>query len=245
MYYQLAESNVRIAGSMHLIPAGRSLPQWVSRACEWSERLFLEHENDSSIFLLPSGIPANAKIPADLWQRISALLPGQLSDEPKLWAICMRLAFRDPAGYASGVEAFVREFLETAGRGIEFLESAADFSTLLDEVDSSIILSTIPPMLEGDAPRKNRQLVGDMYAAWYENEVDKFNGIFMSTGLMQIAELRAAMIDRRNENWLPKIEGLLSSLQNTLIIVGAGHIGGDHGLLSLLNSRGIAYSALI
>ena len=129
---------------MHLIPAGRSLPQWVSRACLWSDRLFLEHDNDPSVFVLPPGIPANAKIPSHIWQRVSALLPAQLSDQPKLWTICIRLAFRDPSGYAPGVEQFVRKLAENTGRAIEFLESAADFAMLLDAVNSSVIISTIP-----------------------------------------------------------------------------------------------------
>jgi hypothetical protein len=245
VYYQLANSKVRIAGSMHLVPAGRLLPQWVSRAWEWSERLFLEHDDDPSIFVLPPGIQANAKIPDLLWRRISALIPAKLSDEPKLWTICMRLTFRDTTGYALGVETFIRKLVSDSGRDIEFLESPLDFAALLDAVDSSVILPTILPLLQSDAPRKNLQLVGDIYAAWYENNLEKFNGIFMSTGIMKIAELRAAMIDRRNENWLPKIESLLSSSQNILIIVGAGHVGGDRGLLSLLNRRGITHSALI
>lgn len=60
---------------------------------------------------------------------------------------------------------------------------------------------------------------------------------------MRIAELRAAIIDRRNETWASKIEGLLPNTQNTLIIVGAGHLAGDHGLLSLLGRRGIGSTA--
>jgi uncharacterized protein YbaP (TraB family) len=71
----------------------------------------------------------------------------------------------------------------------------------------------------------------------------KFDQVYLSTALMKIADLRAAMIDRRNENWVFKIESLLPSSQNTLIIVGAGHLAGDQGLLSLLGRRGIESTA--
>jgi uncharacterized protein YbaP (TraB family) len=239
LYYQLADSNVRIAGSMHLIPAGRPLPLWVSPACNWSNRLFLEHDNDPSIFTLPRAHRASADIPAPIWQKVSALLSGRLEDEPKLWTICVRLALRDLTGYALGVEPFARKFAADTDRTIEFLETASDFATLLDAVDSSLILSTMPPLLEDDAPRKNLQLVTDMYDAWYECDAAKFDRIFSSTSLMKIAEIRAAMIDLRNENWVSRIELLLKSDQNTLIIVGAGHLAGDQGLLSLLGQRGI------
>lgn len=230
---------------MHLIPAGQPLPQWVSPACHWSRRFLLEHDNDPSIFLLPPGNRGSAKIPVDILARIAALLPGQQLDELKLWTICIRLAFRDPSGYAQGVEPFVRKFAADSNRTIKFLESAADFAMLLDAVDSSIIVSTMPPMLEDDAPSKNLKLVNDMYEAWYENDIARFDQVYLSTTLMKITELRAAMIDLRNANWVSKIESLLPSSQNTLIVVGAGHLAGDQGLLSLLGRRGIEAIAQI
>lgn len=239
MYYQLADSNLRIAGSMHLIPAGRQLPMWVPQACQWSHRLFVEHDNDPSIFTLPPGARASANVPVDMWKRIGDLLYGQQLDDLKLWAVCVRLAFRDPSGYAQGVEPFLRQFAAEKGRAIEFLESPAEFATLLDDVDSSVIVSTMPPMLEEEAPRRNLKLINDMYEAWYQSDVATFDRVYLSTALMKIAVLRAAMIDRRNENWVPKIESLLPNSQNTLIVVGAGHLAGDQGMLSLLARRGI------
>jgi len=164
---------------------------------------------------------------------------GQHLDELKLWTICIRLAFRDLSGYAQGVESFVRKFAADSGRTIGFLESAADFAMQLDAVDSSAILSTIPPMLEDDSPRRNLKLINDMYEAWYENDTAELDQVYLSTSLMKIAELRAAMIDRRNENWVSKIESLLPNSQNTLIVVGAGHLAGDQGLRSPLGRRGI------
>jgi len=199
----------------------------------------LEHDNDPSIFLLPPGVRGNAKIPVHILKRISVLLPGQPLDELKLWTICIRLAFRDFSGYAQGVEPFVRKFASDTGRTIGFLESAADFAMLLDAVDRSVILSTMPPMLEDDAPSRNLKLINDMYEAWYENDMVRFDQIYVSTALMKIAELRAAMIGRRNEYWVSKIESLLPNSQNTLIVVGAGHLAGPQGLLSLLRRRGI------
>jgi uncharacterized protein YbaP (TraB family) len=42
---------------------------------------------------------------------------------------------------------------------------------------------------------------------------------------------------QRNRNWIPRIEGYLRSGQ-TYFVVGAGHMGGPDGLLSLLRTRG-------
>jgi uncharacterized protein YbaP (TraB family) len=46
------------------------------------------------------------------------------------------------------------------------------------------------------------------------------------------------LIGIRNRNWIPKIEGYLRSGETVFLVVGAGHLGGPDGLLTLLRSRG-------
>jgi len=43
---------------------------------------------------------------------------------------------------------------------------------------------------------------------------------------------------QRNRSWIPRIEGYLGSGQTHFVVVGAGHMGGSDGLLSLLRARG-------
>ena len=43
---------------------------------------------------------------------------------------------------------------------------------------------------------------------------------------------------RRNEKWLPTIEGLSGQSENALVIVGASHLGGENGVIQLLERRG-------
>ncbi len=46
------------------------------------------------------------------------------------------------------------------------------------------------------------------------------------------------VLDARNRNWIPKIEGYLRSGRICFVVVGAGHLGGPNGLLTLLKARG-------
>ena len=46
------------------------------------------------------------------------------------------------------------------------------------------------------------------------------------------------LIDVRNRNWIPKIEGYLRSGKTYFVVVGAGHMGGPNGLLAMLRARG-------
>jgi hypothetical protein len=67
VYYQLADSNVRIAGSMHLIPAGRSLPPWVQvesdlRTHPFHDRRFLRARCGHELLLRDVIVPQIAEI---------------------------------------------------------------------------------------------------------------------------------------------------------------------------------------
>lgn len=47
------------------------------------------------------------------------------------------------------------------------------------------------------------------------------------------------LIDKRNENWIPKIVEL-GNAQVTFVAVGCGHLGGDKGILNLLRKEGFS-----
>ena len=50
MYYQVGETNLRIMGSMHMFPAGRSeVPAWVDGAFEWADQIVFEADGKESI----------------------------------------------------------------------------------------------------------------------------------------------------------------------------------------------------
>ena len=79
-----------------------------------------------------------------------------------------------------------------------------------------------------------------MYKAWYDNDQATFDSTYAVIPLMKIPELRVAILDHRNETWALYIVQLLPAAQNILVVVGAGHLGGERGLLALLKERGVA-----
>lgn len=48
------------------------------------------------------------------------------------------------------------------------------------------------------------------------------------------------LADERNQKWLPQVQAMLATDQNHLVIVGALHLLGDSGLVSLLQKQGLA-----
>jgi uncharacterized protein YbaP (TraB family) len=48
------------------------------------------------------------------------------------------------------------------------------------------------------------------------------------------------MVSDRNKSWIPKIEQLLAGKEDALVVVGAAHLVGKDGVVSLLAARGYA-----
>ena len=61
---------------------------------------------------------------------------------------------------------------------------------------------------------------------------EKFNATCDAT-----PEEQAVLIDRRNVDWVKKMPAIMEA-KPTLFVVGAGHLPGEHGLLSLLKAAG-------
>jgi hypothetical protein len=93
MYYQIIGSDVRLAGSLHLIPAGTTVPPWVFEAYGWSEEVYFEADKDdlSKHAFYPAGRSSEARVPAELWATIKARWPAHVAalGPQKLWFISM------------------------------------------------------------------------------------------------------------------------------------------------------------
>jgi uncharacterized protein YbaP (TraB family) len=76
-----------------------------------------------------------------------------------------------------------------------------------------------------------------MITAWRRGDVEALNRNLRES-FQDFPSLARRLIDMRNENWLPKIDGYLGSGQTYFVVVGAGHIGGPAGLLASLKARG-------
>ena len=48
----------------------------------------------------------------------------------------------------------------------------------------------------------------------------------------------------RNERWLPKIQEWAQGNKNVLVVVGAGHLVGNNGLVELLRKKGLKVTQL-
>ena len=84
---------------------------------------------------------------------------------------------------------------------------------------------------------------GDIFRAWRRGDTDALSRMVRDE-FRDFPSLARRLIDQRNQNWVPKIEEYLRSGRTYFVVVGAGHMGGPNGLLSLLRARGYAIEQL-
>jgi uncharacterized protein YbaP (TraB family) len=238
MYYQIEGTNVRLAGSMHFIPAGYGqLPAWVGDAYAWSQDLYLEgHPGELAFHAYdPAGTTLEQKLSAQTWQQLRDVWHlGHLRHE-RLWLILPTLA-RQSFAHVPGVEHYLTDRAQVDERVIQYLESAVEFAAIMNSVPDDIYIAQIERMVAD--LHGVRQMMADMYAAWISGRIHAVEAVLPRTPLGWDPTIKAAALNARNLLWLPKIIDALASDRHTLIIVGAAHLVGPSGLLSLLEERG-------
>jgi uncharacterized protein YbaP (TraB family) len=244
MYYELKHTTIRLAGSLHLVPAGSVIPAWVWDAYSWSEDIYLEANGDelSKYAFLPSGALTKDKLPSHLWPRLEAAWPaGGKIDSQKLWVVTMILA-TSGLGLVHGVEPQITRRAAADSRSIDYLETMSEFAALMDGVNDSVYVNAIAMLLAD--PTKRARDIADMYEAWITGDVEEIGAVMARISMAQFPEVQKVIFERRNCNWLPRIAATLSTRKRTLIIVGAGHLAGTSGLLPLLQRAGYEVSPI-
>jgi uncharacterized protein YbaP (TraB family) len=133
-----------------------------------------------------------------------------------------------------GVEEYLIRRAQTNRKPIVGLESAREhmeiFSGLSDRQSEAYLLLIFIPATNGSASES-------VTAAWRRGDPDVLTHSFQAS-FQDFPSLSERLLDIRNRAWIPKIEEYLRSGQTYFVVVGAAHIGGPNGVLSLLRRQG-------
>ena len=168
------------------------------------------------------GIPAEALDPFEPWMASVTLSAMQLQ------AIGL-----NPE---SGVEKVLTKAAIASGKPISGLETAAQqlgfFDNLSKEAQLFMLRSGIEDWDEG------LELVQTMIEEWKDGDVKDLANL-MNEAMVDQTELNEVLLTRRNANWAEWMSSRLDQPGTVFMAVGAGHIGGDEGLLDLLEDKGL------
>jgi uncharacterized protein len=156
VYYELIGTCVRIAGTLHMLPAGfPELPNWVGRSYGWAQDLWLEHDVTQLRWhaYLPKGTTLEQKLGADIWARLRAIWPqdsplGDLSTLKPGIAL-VGLPFVDRA-MAPGVEPYVTQRATADSKPIHYLETMAELSEIGDAIPDATYVEAIQRVLSNN-----------------------------------------------------------------------------------------------
>jgi len=262
----LAEKNgskVYLFGSYHKLPSGvRWYTPAIATAFENADELVIESnaspeevkaalEYVKKNALLPGGQTLDQLLAPAEYAKVREIAEFLEIDESKVarmqpWFLDLLLEEQldDKLGIETrrGVETLFVTEAEKKQMKISSLETAREQIVSLSSTPLELQLKDLSDRL-GD--RKPRQApTGNPYDSlnsWVMGDTDRL-GMQLSRTLSS-ADYRNLIIDR-NRKWLPQVEGYLEKPQQTMIVVGTGHLTGEWSVIRLLKRRGHAVTRI-
>jgi len=166
-------------------------------------------------------------------------LPLEQFTRFKPWFVALTLTTLElqRLGYnpAFGVDVYFFNRAKTDGKEIGFLEPAEFQIKLLGNMaaqDQNNFLSQTLKDLE-----MVNQLAGDLVKSWKTGDSDRLNDL-LSKSFKDYPGLHDRLLIQRNKKWIKEIEGAMGKNENTLFVVGAGHLVGPESVVDLLQKKG-------
>lgn len=253
------DSKLYLAGSLHLLPqSAYPLDPALERAYADTERLVLEADlkqlesptNQTMLLAAAqadSDAPLRARIGDAMYQDVREHakrlgLPLFSLDSLKPWfvGLMLELAAYQQAGFRPeyGLDQHFNQRAIADERPILGLETVDEHMSLLvglgdNGVDSATTLAaTLSQFAAYD------DLPQTVYTAWRTGDLNAMEQLVDTMRAEQPAAYER-LLANRNRRWVTELTALLAGSNNVLVIVGAAHLPGEHGLLALMKARGL------
>lgn len=155
------------------------------------------------------------------------------------WMFSMTLTLRElerigvDAQY--GVDQHFYERAKKDGKTISGLETADEQLEFMTRLDGSLDNDQVNETIDDLSSLENK--IVDILRAWRKGDESGI-AAFSLQELKKYPHLQSALIVDRNKNWLKKIEALLRSGSDAMVIVGVAHLAGKDSVIDLLRKRG-------
>jgi uncharacterized protein YbaP (TraB family) len=140
-----------------------------------------------------------------------------------------------------GLDKHFYQRARSDGKTVQGLETVdyqlARFDEMSAELQDRLLAETIKGI---DTEQAN---LTRLIEAWRTGDAPAVERIVLKD-LAQEAQLYQRLLVERNRNWLPKLEALFSRPRHALVVVGAAHLIGPDGLISMLKAKGYTVEQL-
>jgi uncharacterized protein len=136
-------------------------------------------------------------------------------------------------------------FLDKAARTkmIIELETAEYQLELMYSLPDELVIKSLQYDIDNMTTQEDME---ELFKAWEDGNVTRMESLTFEplNKAPELAPFYEKMIDERNFKMAEKIEEFLDSNETYFIVVGAGHLVGENGLLNLLSEKGYAVEQL-
>lgn len=160
--------------------------------------------------------------------------------KPGIIAMTLTVALMVKMGYSPelGID---RYFMQRArgGKEVQQLESMEEqLNLLLSFSDDDLMLKQTLTSLE-----QLQQTISDLIKSWKNGDVKSLEKLILTDQLKEYPEFENVLkrlIDDRNVTMTTKIQSFLDDKKDYFVVVGAGHLVGEKGIVSLLKQNGVS-----
>ncbi|MDB6137157.1 MAG: hypothetical protein JWO94_229 [Verrucomicrobiaceae bacterium] len=251
-----ATSHLYLCGTIHLLrETDYPLPSSYETAYADSQKLVFElppgSQHDAKLATrmrdagsYPEGTGLPGKVKPETWNALAGWCRkngvGAEAFKPfRPWLAALTVAATEYAALGAapdrGVDSVFEERMVKDGKTGDGLESVdlqiGLFSKLTARQQEQLLeqtlaeVKTLPDQFER------------MITAWRTGDVDDLNQMMFEEA-KNYPDLMDIFLYQRNASWISKLEACLGKKQNVMVLVGAGHLGGEHGVIALLKARG-------
>ncbi len=245
-----------LCGTIHILRStDYPLPAAYETAYENTDELILELPPGASksdnltlrmreLGTLPTGKRLEHLIDAGDWEKVRAWAKKRGMGESLLnrfhpWFVSLMMVAVEyealGAGAAHGVDQHFEERAKRDGKpgaGLETVEEQlALFSTMTPEQEREVLQQTIAE-LEHVAEEYEA-----MIRAWKAGDLEHLQEMLFREAARH-PELMERFLTARNRAWVPRLIEVLERGGKAMVLVGAGHLGGEDGVLALLEKAG-------
>lgn len=157
------------------------------------------------------------------------------------WLANLQLAVAQiqAAGYdpASGADHVLNEEGQAAGKSFGYFETAAEQIGFLSSLPLETQLADFELGLEQAV--ENPDMFDDLVGAWAAGDMDVIDQMMNEDLRDASAALYEVMIVQRNRAWIPHLLDILDGEGTVFVAVGAGHMPGENGVITLLREEGL------
>ena len=119
------------------------------------------------------------------------------------------------------------------GIPVSGLERMEDQIGIFDKIPSTEMAEMIMKMIRN--PNEGEEVFLKMAQYYHKQDLDNLTKMILDNE--EFGSASEDILDKRNHNWIPKMEELMNT-KACFFAVGAGHLGGPNGVIELLRQKG-------